>query len=288
MSDVESPEIIDGTIDLSHKNPNMLSPIENGVADLAKAGEEAQTRKMVNDALETDKTPLRAEQTAEKEELAKHLEEIGIDSLTSLNNRSRFDAVFPRIFDGATRSKTPLSILYIDVDKLKEVNDKFGHTPAGDQVLKKAAQALQEVFHRDGDFLARVGGDEFAVLLQHTTNEQTVKLAQKLLDKFHELQDLDGEIINTLSIGINTAERDDLNINEGDALDAQTKLEALYQNADKTMYVAKQITHAYTENLPDEQKKERLKSYKGNIKNFTDLKEANLDRGSKSPDIVED
>lgn len=289
MSD--SNETSEGIVDLSPKKQNDLVPIESGVADLTKATPMAEMRNRIEKELKTEMTPAQAEQNAEKIELAKHLEETGIDSLTGLNNRSRFDVVFPRVFDGATRSKTPLSILYIDLDKLKEVNDKFGHTPAGDQVLQKLAQALKEVFYRDGDFLARIGGDEFVVLLQHTTNEHTLKLAQKLLDKFHKLQDLDGEIINTLSIGINTTEDEDLSIREGDTKDAQTKRDALYQNADKSMYVAKHISHAYTDptlNLPYEQKKERLKSYKGNIKNFADLKESNLDRGSKPPEIAKD
>jgi diguanylate cyclase (GGDEF)-like protein len=85
------------------------------------------------------------------------------DALTGLANRRLLDEILPASFSMARRDARPLSIVAIDLDGLKLVNDRYGHA-AGDQLLKTATRGWTSVL-RTGDFLARVGGDEFVLVL---------------------------------------------------------------------------------------------------------------------------
>ncbi|WP_261319842.1 putative bifunctional diguanylate cyclase/phosphodiesterase [Rhizobium leguminosarum] len=90
------------------------------------------------------------------------------DGLTGLSNRSSFNAALARLFDSHKRSGTSFSMLLVDLDRFKDINDSFGH-PAGDAVLNQVAVALQRTF-RAGDTVARLGGDEFGVLLPNISD----------------------------------------------------------------------------------------------------------------------
>ncbi len=96
------------------------------------------------------------------------------DSLTGLPNRRAFDEHLSRLTRLAERSREPLSLLAVDVDRFKEVNDTRGHV-VGDQVLCAVAEALR-ASGRDVDVVARVGGDEFAVLLPGCELEDAVSV----------------------------------------------------------------------------------------------------------------
>ncbi len=89
------------------------------------------------------------------------------DPLTGLANRRRFERVIEIEMRRARRSRTHLSLLLVDIDRFKAINDRFGHT-TGDKVLRAVAERLLEAVRRPGDLAARVGGDEFAVLLPET------------------------------------------------------------------------------------------------------------------------
>ena len=91
------------------------------------------------------------------------------DSLTGLHNRSSFNLILHDLFNSLKRSGTGFSILVVDLDRFKRINDSFGH-PAGDAVLRHVSNALQRMI-RSGDFAARLGGDEFAVLLPGVREE---------------------------------------------------------------------------------------------------------------------
>lgn len=119
------------------------------------------------------------ERTTELERLAREMEAQSLtDQLTGLPNRRALDhklAVEVRL---SLRHKVPLALLMIDVDHFKQYNDSFGH-PAGDEVLRAVARAL-ETSTRTTDYVARWGGEEFAVLLRHTDEEGARVVAERI------------------------------------------------------------------------------------------------------------
>ena len=100
------------------------------------------------------------------------------DELTGLHNRRAFQKVLDREFRRSRRYQKPLSLIMLDVDGFKAINDTYGHQ-AGDSVLKTLATQLQGAI-REIDFLARYGGDEFAVILPETKAEEAGILAERL------------------------------------------------------------------------------------------------------------
>jgi diguanylate cyclase (GGDEF)-like protein len=100
------------------------------------------------------------------------------DYLTGLLNRRAFDAEFRRQCDRARRSKLPLALAMFDLDHFKQVNDRHGHA-IGDQVLRDFAALLEREL-RSGDTLARVGGEEFAVVLFGVDLEDAVAFAERI------------------------------------------------------------------------------------------------------------
>ncbi|PYQ50667.1 MAG: hypothetical protein DMF78_15040 [Acidobacteria bacterium] len=100
------------------------------------------------------------------------------DELTQLANRRRFTEALRRELGRARRTGLPLSLVLVDVDHLKKVNDTFGH-PAGDAAIRHVAAALREG-RRDTDVVARFGGEEFALLLPGTDHLGAVKAAERV------------------------------------------------------------------------------------------------------------
>jgi len=123
------------------------------------------------------------------------------DNLTGLLNRSLFLDRLKNTLDHCDRYGQSCSLLYIDVDNFKQVNDQFGHE-AGDIVLKTVAERIQNNC-RISDSPARLGGDEFTVLLTHIDAEDTKNTAAKILEKVSKLVELNFQKFNvSLSIGI--------------------------------------------------------------------------------------
>lgn len=102
------------------------------------------------------------------------------DQLTGLANRRHFMHTAGIEFARAQRYKNPLSLLALDADHFKNINDTFGHQ-AGDIVLQKFSQIFHEVL-REVDIIGRIGGEEFSVLLPETDLQSAVKVAERLLD----------------------------------------------------------------------------------------------------------
>ncbi len=92
------------------------------------------------------------------------------DGLTGLANRRCFDDTLSREWERALRDFTPVGLVMCDLDYFKAYNDSYGH-PAGDQVLRSVAQALEGAIHRTADLAARYGGEEFVMLLPETDAE---------------------------------------------------------------------------------------------------------------------
>ena len=101
-----------------------------------------------------------------------------LDSLTGLANRRRFRVALAREVERWRRYRIPCALLMLDIDHLKPVNDKFGH-PVGDMVIRQIAQTLKEV-SRDNDTAARLGGEEFALLLAGVDLQRAVAAAERL------------------------------------------------------------------------------------------------------------
>jgi diguanylate cyclase (GGDEF)-like protein len=100
------------------------------------------------------------------------------DPLTDLPNRRLLFDAGPRELDRAARNHSPVSVLMVDIDNFKQLNDRFGHA-AGDEVLRRVADMIRSELRRQ-DLPARYGGEEFAVLLPDTSAEGAAQLAEKL------------------------------------------------------------------------------------------------------------
>jgi diguanylate cyclase (GGDEF)-like protein len=145
------------------------------------------------------------------------------DELTGLTNRRGFDAIAEHTIAVCRRVGEPATLLYFDLDHFKTVNDTLGHA-AGDRVLKTFAGHLRDTF-RDSDVVARVGGDEFCVLLTSATVE---KVHRPLALLEGRLETREGEPLVSFSVGIASY----------DPARHQT-LRALVEEADQHMYQRK-------------------------------------------------
>ncbi len=150
------------------------------------------------------------------------------DSLTGLTNRRHFTQEANAELARAQRAHAATCILIVDIDFFKKVNDQYGH-PAGDWVLKEVANVLAHTA-RSTDVVARLGGEEFIVLMPHTTREGAMALAEKLRHNVqaHPLHAEGQTLAVTISIGVSELAPGD----KGD-------FEDLYFAADAALYVAK-------------------------------------------------
>ncbi|WAC26506.1 sensor domain-containing diguanylate cyclase [Ancylobacter sp. SL191] len=125
------------------------------------------------------------------------------DGLTGLPNRRRFDEVMQRERDRACRARQPLSLLALDADRFKRINDSYGHA-TGDEVLRLLSKAIAGQLRRPGDFAARTGGEEFAVLLPETDSTGALHVAERIRADFAAATGrfFEGRDGCTLSVGI--------------------------------------------------------------------------------------
>ncbi len=123
------------------------------------------------------------------------------DALTGLYNRRLFDEYCEKELNRAKRYNHQLAIVILDLHKLKEVNDRYGHLQ-GDQVLQLAASTLRKTL-RASDFAFRIGGDEFAVLLPQTDTEQATTLCRRIRTQYEsEIRLLKLDLGVTLDFGV--------------------------------------------------------------------------------------
>jgi diguanylate cyclase (GGDEF)-like protein len=124
------------------------------------------------------------------------------DSLTNIYNRRYFFDVANKEFARSIRYKKPLSIIMIDLDNYKEINDRYGHI-TGDKALKVISGIIADNI-RETDILGRYGGDEFSILLPETNIEQAVDLAERLKNLVRNTMiDIDQvKFSNTISVGV--------------------------------------------------------------------------------------
>lgn len=108
------------------------------------------------------------------------------DGLTAVSNRRHFDEMLAVEWRRAARSESPLSLLLLDIDHFKAFNDEAGHQ-AGDDCLRRVAQALRENLQRASDLVARYGGEEFAVLLPDTDAVHARRVAELIRERIESL-----------------------------------------------------------------------------------------------------
>lgn len=151
------------------------------------------------------------------------------DSMTGLYNRREFMKISSHIFDIAQREKENLSLIMIDIDKFKNINDSYGHN-IGDKVIVQFAKLLNKI-QRKSDTVCRFGGEEFVVLLPETSLHEAQVVAEKIRDEAQNIQiiiDDSKTFYFTVSLGVTAIENEtDFNI------------EMLINRADTALYDAK-------------------------------------------------
>jgi len=150
------------------------------------------------------------------------------DSMTKLYNRRYFIQTAKHIFDLTKRENKDLSLIMIDIDKFKNVNDTYGHN-IGDKVIISLANELIKQ-HRVSDIVSRFGGEEFVMLLPNTSLENASFLAQNIR---HNIENLSIKINNnilkfTISLGVSQID-----------LENETNIEVALKRADEALYEAK-------------------------------------------------
>jgi diguanylate cyclase (GGDEF)-like protein len=158
------------------------------------------------------------------------------DALTGLANRHSFDTQFAELWKRALVSGTALSVVVVDVDNFKQLNDSYGHL-YGDEVLRRIASLLQQALRAKDDFAARFGGEEFVILLPATHQAAALRVAERLrkmveLAGFPALDSsqkpYDTTTVATVSCGVATAYPTHRNVPE-----------QVLEAADRAMYQAK-------------------------------------------------
>lgn len=207
---------------------NMLDTIQTSHNQLEKRVQErTQELQKTNIQLQQEIT----ERKSVERELIIHKEHLvrlaHYDNLTALPNRVFFNEILNKALNHAKRNKKTLAVLFIDLDRFKNINDALGH-PIGDLVLKEMGNRFANII-RAGDILARLGGDEFIILLNDIGNAKYAgPVAEKLLAVCSQPVKIDShEFFITASIGICIFP------NDGQSL------EDLQKNADMAMYKAK-------------------------------------------------
>ncbi len=128
------------------------------------------------------------------------------DELSGLSNRRYFEEMLPREFELARRTGAPLSLLFMDLDHFKAINDRYGHA-RGDEAIRAIGELIEQETRRPM-VACRYGGEEFALLLPDTRGEQAQVLAERLLRRVRELDLF--ELPLTISIGVASFERGNL------------------------------------------------------------------------------
>jgi diguanylate cyclase (GGDEF)-like protein len=142
------------------------------------------------------------ERTNELENVNHKLAELSTtDALTGVRNRRYFDQMLEREFNRARREREQLSILMLDIDFFKRVNDDYGHQ-VGDDALRQVSKVLRKIIHRTTDLIARYGGEEFAIILPNTDVSGAYLVAEKIRENIAEQKLKADEIEFSISVSI--------------------------------------------------------------------------------------
>jgi len=150
------------------------------------------------------------------------------DALTGLTNRFLFLEIVKNTIESAKRHNSKFSILFLDLDRFKDINDTYGHY-MGDLLLKSVAKRLKSCVRAE-DIVCRLAGDEFAILLKNVDDDGLLAIVEKIIHSIGQSIELQNNVFNiTISIGISCFPRDGSDV------------DILMSNADTAMYKAKEI-----------------------------------------------
>jgi diguanylate cyclase (GGDEF)-like protein/PAS domain S-box-containing protein len=154
-----------------------------------------------------------------------------IDSLSGLANRRILDETLEREWRRMRREELPLSLLMIDIDHFKLLNDRFGHQ-TGDECIRLLGETMRSIVRRPGDLCARYGGEEFAVLLPNTEADQAYRIAEKIRVRAGTIGPRAGKDVQlSVSVGVATI------VPSGDTPSGAM----IVQQADSALYEAKRL-----------------------------------------------
>jgi diguanylate cyclase (GGDEF)-like protein len=214
-----------------------IQPFIESLASLATMA--LQNRKLL-DQQEAMKRQLEVQVDERTEELRTALSKLSeahlilkdlntIDAVTRIKNRQYFDDIAVQEWRRAVRQQYPMTLMLIDIDNFKRVNDTFGHQ-AGDACLQSVAQCINELFNRPSDVVARYGGEEFIVIMPYIRHDNAMAYAERVRAAIsaQRLQ-VDGHSINvTISIGVASG-----------MPDISVDMRQLIARADSALYEAK-------------------------------------------------
>ena len=151
-------------------------------------------------------------------------EDVFLDTLTKLFNKKAFEEKFYNAVENYNKNAMSFSMMFIDLDNFKQVNDTMGHDK-GDEALREVGNFLKDKFRKNDDIF-RFGGDEFIVLLYNIENKDVVKMSNKIEDLF-----INSNIANNYNIGISIGVKQYLG----------EKMEDFFKETDKQMYLKKRF-----------------------------------------------
>lgn len=167
----------------------------------------------------------------ELEEVNRELEEINtLDELSGLYNRRYYDQKILAEFRRSRRNLTPLSLILVDIDHFKTVNDTYGHL-MGDKCIVEVANMIKSLLRRSADVGCRYGGEEFCLILPETDNKGALVLAQEICQSIrqHNICEEEHIIALTVSCGVTTYQQE-----------KDVTPDIIFASADKALYSAKQ------------------------------------------------
>lgn len=180
---------------------NSIEALRTKSRDFINSYVEYQTQK--NDIRERRMSSVKKNLNTIKKQLVVANSNLSMDHLTSAHNRKSCDEYIQKLAQIQQLSQTPSSMLMIDIDFFKKINDSYGHD-IGDYVLKECVRILSEVFAGEGEMVARIGGEEFVVVLPNHSVELAVLRAEEAQKKIREESFIQGnlDISFTVSMGI--------------------------------------------------------------------------------------